>query len=227
VGKLSIFRKTVEENGSVPSTGIPSLRNKLFLIGVGLSVSGILLYLLVFPLLYRFISSVPKRPDAQILVVQGWVFNFIIEMAVDEFQRGNYRAVIVTGNDIEAVRAGKKLINKGVPVGLVIVVPYNNNVVSQCTFHEAFSVKDELKRNFPEVTVINVVTSSVHSKKTVTAFKKVLGKKVEVGIVANKSIYGKSNHRLMSKGMIRLTARFFIGYVYALLWSPEWVKPGL
>jgi len=195
------------------------------LVCAGVIIGGIILDVLVFPLLYRFISNVPKRSDAQVLVVQGWVFNFVVEEAVEEFRRGRYRAVLVTGNNFEAGRTGKKLITKGVPEDRVVVIPYSKKVVNHFTFHEAFSVKDALKRNFSDVTIINVATSSVHSKKTVTAFKKVLGKKVEVGIVATKSNYEKCNHRLMSKGMLRLTARFFIGYVYALLWRAEWVKP--
>ncbi|NLW30543.1 MAG: DUF218 domain-containing protein [Fibrobacter sp.] len=192
--------------------------------GLCIVASGIMIDLIVFPLIFRFLRSVPKIEHAEILVVQGWVFDTMVDQTVAEINRGNYRAIVVSGNGSMTERTKKRLLARGVDSSMVFTAPYSKKTKRDHTFNEALYVKKLLETQFPDLFSINIATGYPHSKKSVTIFRRVLGKKYTVGIVACKPNHYDSDHIWKSPHGMYNTFRFFIGYLYALVWPLEWIK---
>lgn len=192
--------------------------------GLCIVVCGIVIDLIIFPLVDRFLRSVPKNEQAQILVVQGWIFDTMIDQAVVEINRGNYRSVVVSGSSSATELTKAKLLAGGVDSSTVFTAPYSKKTKRDHTFNEAMYVKRLLESQFSDVYSINIATGSPHSKKSVTIFRRVLGKKYTVGIVACKPNHYDYDHVWKSRHGMYNTTRFFIGYLYALVWRLEWIK---
>jgi hypothetical protein len=52
--------------------------------------------------IYAFLS-VTQRVDASVLVVEGWVHEYAIRAALDEFRRNSYKRVFTTGGPVEGI----------------------------------------------------------------------------------------------------------------------------
>ena len=55
---------------------------------------------LLFGGVYPFLSTT-HRVKADILVVEGWVHEYAIQAAVDEFKSGSYKRVFTTGGPVD------------------------------------------------------------------------------------------------------------------------------
>src|SRR5262249_18494334 len=71
-----------------------SLRGWLILVGIGLS-TGVLFLLTAEPFLAE-----THRLNSNILVVEGWIHEYAIRGAVEEFRRGSYQRIFTTGGPI-------------------------------------------------------------------------------------------------------------------------------
>lgn len=196
--------------------------NKRLLVDV-LSVSSlccVVFFAAIIPMLHRFLSK-SKPVAANVLVMQGWIFDTMVDQAVAEINRGNYTKIIVTGSGHVVQSGRKKLFDRGVGAQKIEIAPFYAKKNSHRTFREAHSLKKFLQQHYPDVRSINVVTSSVHGKKTYTIFKKVLGDSINIGIITCRSNFYNQDRLWMSPLGVKVTLKFFIGYVYGLLWNSE------
>src|SRR5438132_1506191 len=63
---------------------------------IAVAVGGTLLILTVYPFL-----AVTDRVNSNILVVEGWIHEYAIRAAVEEFQGGSYQWAFTTGGPVE------------------------------------------------------------------------------------------------------------------------------
>jgi uncharacterized SAM-binding protein YcdF (DUF218 family) len=154
----------------------------------------LLVGVLVFEGVYPFLAT-SHRVDADILVVEGWVHDYAICGAVEEFRRGSYRRVFTTGgpvpgsghyvNDYQtSASVGADLLkHAGVPSELVQMVP-SRIMDRDRTYSSAVALRQWFREHNVGVQSVNVVTEDTHARRTRLLFKKALGKKLTVGIIA-------------------------------------------
>src|ERR1700747_799558 len=65
-----------------------------------LAFAVVLISVLVFRSVYPFLA-ITHRVDADVLVVEGWIHEYAIRAAVDEFRSGSYERVFTTGGPVE------------------------------------------------------------------------------------------------------------------------------
>jgi uncharacterized SAM-binding protein YcdF (DUF218 family) len=143
---------------------------------------------------YPFLATT-HRVDADVLAVEGWVHEYAVQAAVNEFRSGSYRRVFTTGgpvvgnggyiNDLQtSASVGADLLRKaGVPKEFVQMVP-SHIIDRDRTYSSAIALRDWLQQHHASVKSINVVTENTHARRTRLLFQKALGTNVQVGIIA-------------------------------------------
>ena len=136
-----------------------------------------------------------RRADAKILVVEGWVHEFAIRAAVDEFKSGAYEKIYTTGgpvvgdggysNDFNtSASVGAELLKKnGVADGSLQMVP-SHVAGRDRTYSSAVALRDWFRENKVAVRNINVLTEDVHARRTQLLFQKAFGPGVTVGVIS-------------------------------------------
>ena len=166
-----------------------SWRGRLILALLGFSTA-VLLLLNVQPFLAE-----THRVNTNVLVVEGWIHEYAIRAAVEEFRRGSYQRVFTTGGPVTGIghyvndyqtsaSVGADLLkNAGVPPESVQIVP-SRVMDRDRTYGSAVALREWLhEHNMPEHS-INVLTEDAHARRTRLLFQKALGKNVTVGIIA-------------------------------------------
>jgi uncharacterized SAM-binding protein YcdF (DUF218 family) len=166
-----------------------SWRGRLFLVCVLLLATSLLLKA-VYPFL-----AVTHRVNSDVLVVEGWVHEYAIQAAVDEFRSGGYSRIFTTGGPVEgtgryindyntSASVGADLLRKnGLASASVQMVP-SRIVDHDRTYGSAVALQRWLTDHDIKVSGINVLTENVHARRSRLLFQKALGDSVRVGIIA-------------------------------------------
>jgi uncharacterized SAM-binding protein YcdF (DUF218 family) len=135
------------------------------------------------------------RVDTKILVVEGWIHEFAIRAAVDEFKSGAYEKIYTTGgpvvgdggysNDFNtSASVGAELLKKnGVANELLQMVPSHISGRDR-TYSSAVALRDWFRVNNVSVRSINVLTEDAHARRTQLLFQKAFGPGVMVGVIS-------------------------------------------
>lgn len=165
----------------------------------------VLLSLVALPVIYSVstLLSTTNRTDANILLIEGWLPSYAIDMAHQEFKKNAYDHVITTGirtskygignpsgmkstsDDYRshAESARNELILKGLDPALITAIP-GLKVRLNRTLSGALAFRDWLKTSEIEVKGINIVTMGTHARRTQMTYNKVLDKKYTIGIIS-------------------------------------------
>ena len=158
--------------------------------GSAVIVAGLLVLLGIKPFL-----AVTRPVDSRILVVEGWVPQFVILAAAKEIASSHYDHVLTTGGPVsgsggynndyqtEANVGAGRLRNAGVPGNLVQMVPshvWNRNR----TYYSAVALRDWFQDHNLHVDSFNVVTEDAHARRTWLLFQEAFGPDVRVGIIS-------------------------------------------
>jgi uncharacterized SAM-binding protein YcdF (DUF218 family) len=168
------------------------------------------------------------RVNTDILVVEGWLHQYAMRGAVQEFKTGSYQRVFTTGgpvvgnggyvNDYQtSASVGADLLKKfGVPGEAVQMVP-SRVIGRDRTYSSALALREWFReRNMP-VQSLNVVTENAHARRTRLLFEKALGQNVAVGIIAVPNPdYDKGRWWWYSEG-VRDVGSEALAYLYARL----------
>lgn len=181
--------------------------------------------------IYPFLA-ITRGVDTDELVVEGWVHEFAIHAAVQEFRTGSYRRVFTTGgpvagtgrytndyNTAASVGAGR-LKAAGIPHHLVQMVP--SRIMSQNrTYHSAIALRDWFREHHLSVRGINIVTEDVHARRTRLLFQEAFGDTLLVGIIAAPNPDYDAKHWWRHSEGVREIVGEGIAYVYAMFfWLP-------
>jgi len=166
-----------------------SWRGRLIL-SFALLLAGALLLKGVYPFL-----ATTHRVDADVLVVEGWIHEYAIRAAVEEFRSSSYQRVFTTGGPVEgsggyindyqtSASVGADLLTKsGLPNESVQMVP-SRVMDRDRTYGSAVALRNWFREHNMSVRSINVVTEDLHARRSRLLFQKALGDNVTVGVIA-------------------------------------------
>lgn len=191
-------------------------------LGIVLMTTGVLT-------IHPFLSqSKPVRAD--VLVVEGWVPDYVFEEALVEFKRNNYRKLYVTGGPLEvggylseyrtyAELGAATLMGMGMSKGLVEPVP-SETVRQDRTFTSALALRAYCRQQQIQMADINLVSIGAHARRSQMLFQKALGDGVRVGIIAVENRGYESRRWWQSSAGVRTVLDEFIAYIYAAVVFP-------
>ena len=202
----------------------------------GLSWSGrLILVLLVFSTaVFLFLNIQPflaetDRVDTDVLVVEGWVHEYAIRAAVEEFRRGAYHRVFTTGGPVVGIGhyvndyqtsasvGADQLINAGLSSEFVQMVP-SRVMDRDRTYGSAIALRKWFREQNMDIHSFNVLTEDTHARRTRLLFEKAFRNEVKIGIIAVPSPdydarrwwkYSEGVKDLVSEGIAYLYARLF------------------
>ena len=200
----------------------------------GLTIWGwfliIFIFLFIFFILglnlFRFLAPV-QREKSDILVLEGSVPDYVIDSAIREFKKGNYKLLITTGTPVEwgylfsdykntSQIAAASLTKSGFDSSKLVVLS-TPEIRNDRTYNSAKELNRWLKKNKPGVTSINLMTMGVHGGRSRMLFQYALGDSVRVGVISVKNFYyGPDDWWRSSKGF-RETVNEALGYFYVRL----------
>jgi uncharacterized SAM-binding protein YcdF (DUF218 family) len=199
-----------------------SWRGRLILSSLGFATA-VLLLLNIHPFL-----SKTHRVSTDVLVVEGWIHEYAIRGAVQEFGRGSYRRIFTTGgpvagrghyvNDYQtSASVGADLLkNAGVPRKLVQMVP-SRVMDRDRTYGSAVALREWLREHNMAVHSFNVITEDTHARRTRLLFEKALGKNVEIGIIAVPNPDYDARHWWLYSEGVKDVVSESVAYFYASL----------
>jgi uncharacterized SAM-binding protein YcdF (DUF218 family) len=143
---------------------------------------------------YPFLAAT-YRVDANVLVVEGWINEYAIRAAVEEFRSSSYQRVFTTGGPVEgtggyindyqtSASVGADLLTKsGLPNESLQMVP-SRVMDRDRTYGSAVALRNWFREHNMSVQSINVVTEDLHARRSRLLFQKALGDNVTVGVIA-------------------------------------------
>lgn len=201
------------------------------------SVWGVLLLILTsclvvsFNNLYSFLSVNAALPQADLLVVEGWLPDYGIEAAIAEFEKNSYKKVVTTGLPLSigfylaeyktyAELSAATFKALGFNSDKLVAVP-GPQVIKDRTYHSAYALRDWLSNSELEVKSINLLSFGPHTRRSWLLFKEALEPKVKVGAIALDPLdYDPQTWWQSSEG-VRSILSETIAYIYArFFWSP-------
>lgn len=177
--------------------------------------------------------TINQRVEADILVVEGWVYGHpAIAEAAEEFKQGQYRLLItvggptaVEGRNLEyassAVLAANKLQDLGVEKRSIVALSVPE-LSQHRTYTSALTVKEWLKTSEVSAKGINVFTIGPHARKSLVLFTRAFGPSFAIGVIAGTDEEYDADRWWMSARGIYVISRKLLGYLYAITWPlPE------
>jgi hypothetical protein len=142
---------------------------------------------------YSFLAVTQPIPNAELLIVDGWMPDYAIAKAKVEFETGRYQKMLVVGAPISQGRflaeyksfadlAGQTLKALGTPAEKMVLLQVES-VDRDRTLATARTVQDWLSRQAPMVKAVNLYTFGTHARRSWMVFQSAL--RPQVGILAN------------------------------------------
>src|SRR5438105_15675118 len=131
---------------------------------------------------YPFLATT-HRVGADVLVVEGWVHEYAIRAAAEEFRSSSYQRVFTTGGPVEgtggyindyqtSASVGADLLTKsGLPTESVQIVP-SRVMDRDRTYGSAVALRNWFREHNMSVHSINVVTEDLHARRSRLLFQK-------------------------------------------------------
>jgi hypothetical protein len=198
---------------------VPTWRGGLLLLLVTVAVT-VGMVRGVFPFL-----AVTDRVATDVLVVEGWVPDFVLRTSLEEFQRGGYREVYVTGGPLEKgdplyaygsyAELGRATFERlGVPASALHAVPAPK-VKRDRTYTSAVALRDYLRRQGRAPGAFNVITTDAHARRTRLLFEQAFAGEAMIGIIAAPDERYDGSRWWRSSNGVRTVSDEVIGYLYA------------
>jgi DUF218 domain. len=169
--------------------------------------------------------SLNKPVETKVLVVEGWLPDYAIIYAMQQFKKGNYTKLITTGGPLEKgeylselktyaqLSAGtyRKL---GMDSNAIVAVP-TREVGKNRTYAAACDVKRWIDTSGLSIHSINLVSQGAHSRRSWLLYQRAFGEKIKVGIICSPDNgYDAEKWWISSKGFRAVTDEI-VAYVYA------------
>lgn len=162
-----------------------------------------------------------NRPiEARVLVVEDWISERAIIEGV-RLQNPAYYGEVVTagispgrGENRPDMRAAETLERAGVPAERIQSVAAAPGEAHN-TLRSALALREWLKEHRPAVRSFNLLSETVHARKSHLTYRKVFGDDFTIGIIASKTDKYNTTWWFLSRTGLRLTAKNFVGWIYA------------
>ncbi|MGL5510131.1 MAG: YdcF family protein [Microcoleaceae cyanobacterium] len=174
----------------------------------------------------NFLSLHRPLPNADILVVEGWLSDQSLLKAIEEFEEGEYQLLVTTGASLErgfylseyktfAQLTEATLLKLGFPANQLVAVP-TKYVMKNRTMATALSVRKWLlTQNNLSVKSMNILSWGPHARRSWLIFQKVMQPEFQVGIIAIPPTSYEPARWWQSSEGFRVTVGEFIAYIYA------------
>jgi hypothetical protein len=160
-----------------------------------------------------------------LLIVEGWVPDYVLQQAINEFQKKPYQLLITTGGPLEqgfhlseyqtyAGLAAAILKNLGFNENLLISIP-SPAVRKDRTYASALAVKKWLFTSDLLISSITIYTLGTHARRSRLLFEKAFGHQISVGIIAVENLEYDSLKWWKSSSGVRSIINETIAYLYA------------
>jgi hypothetical protein len=188
------------------------------------------LFCFIFTLknIYPFLSPT-ERLDSKILVVEGWMDDYSLKQALEEFRNYQYDHVYVTGGPPER---GSYLVNFKTFAGLgastlkKIGVPKKNIIpvhgpgsIKDRTYTSALALKKHFEENKINIKSFNLFSEGPHTKRSQLIFNLAFNNIVNIGVIAAKPYYYDSRSWWSSSAGFRSVFQEVTAYAYALFYK--------
>jgi hypothetical protein len=195
--------------------------------GWGLGMVFVVLLLVVLRgTVYGFLAlNEPIQSDC--VVVEGWLPPNYMAKAVQFIQAQKIHRVFTTGSSADDAwdtfrgetfaELGKtRLASLGVPKEEIIAVPSH---VSQRdrTYNSALALKEWCRQSGNTLVSFNLLSTGPHARRSYMLFRRALGPKTEIGIIALKSVDDETKHWWQTSAGVREVLSESISYLYALI----------
>lgn len=199
-----------------------SLRGRLVVL-VGCLFIGIFGVRAAYPFL-----AVNEPVNARYLVVEGWIHEYALKAAIDEFERGGYKLILTTGGPVQgtgqytndfntsASVAAERLVSMGLSPSLVQVVP-SRVIDRDRTYSSAMALRAWLEGQSSGEKSLNVLTEDLHARRTRLLYQKAFSNRMEIGIIPVTSPDYDSRHWWRYSEGVREVLGEGIAYLYARL----------
>ncbi len=196
------------------------LTGRGFLLG---SVLALVLVLCAIKGVHPFLA--PNHPlPGGILVVEGWAPDYALKIAVQEFARGNYSKLYVTGGPIEhgaplsefstyAELGASALLKFGLTNNSVQAVPAPR-VQQDRTYNSALALMRYLRQNSLPSAPLNLISIGPHARRSRLLFEKAFENRQRIGIVALDPHDYDARHWWRSSSGVRTVLSETFAYVY-------------
>lgn len=174
---------------------------------------------------YPFLA-VTHRVKTDTLVVEGWIHEYAIRAAANEFRANACRRAFTTGGPVAGIGSyindyqtsasvGAELLKKhGIPSEILQMVPSHVNGRDR-TYSSATALRDWFRAHNELVQAINIVTEDVHARRTRLLFREALGDKVTVGVISVPNPDYDARHWWRYSEGVKAVVSEGIAYVYA------------
>lgn len=199
----------------------------------GLSFKGKVIAILVFAVVFVAIwaniysfFAVNKPVACDLLAVEGWVPDYAIRVAADEYRAGAYKMLLTTGGPVQGMGGYVNDYSTAASIGAtrlralgftdeqLQMVP-SRVLQRDRTYASAVALKEWLGTHYPAERRINVMTTDVHARRTRLLFQLALGRDYSVGIIAIANPDYKSSEWWRYSEGVRDVIGETIAYVYA------------
>ncbi len=162
-----------------------------------ITLVAILVPLAILSQAYPFLALI-SPVDANILVVEGWLPDYALRSAQEEFARRHYDYVVAGGGPVSkgsilwehktyATTASRALMKLGIPAERVIEAPAPETFRYR-SLMSAKGVRDAIESRGIPGKGINVMSLGAHSRRTRTVYRRVFGPGTNLGIIALSSM---------------------------------------
>lgn len=164
-------------------------RGWMVLISLGAGLAGWILFGM-----HPFLA-ISQRTGADVLVVEGWVHEYAMRAAVEEFNTGKYKRVFTTGGPVTGLgryvndwqtsaSVGADVLKRvGLPAEVLQMVP-TREMERDRTYASAIALRNWFREQGLAVRAVNVLTEDAHARRTRLLFQKALGDQVVVGVIS-------------------------------------------
>lgn len=163
-------------------------------------LKNLLILIVIVGLIYLYVSSIDgflsiNNPvEARILVVEGWIPDYALKAALQEFRNNHYRYILTTGGrpyinafrtrfSTEALTAQRALLNMKLGRDSIFAVPVRMSFTDK-TYTEAKDLRLWLKNGLYKDSSFNVFTVGPHARRTLLQYQKAFGSEYNIGIIS-------------------------------------------
>ena len=176
--------------------------------------------------IYPFLA-VNAPISADMLVVEGWIPDYGIKAALDEFKSGSYKYLVTTGIPVErgdylaeyknfAEIAAATLRKMGLAADKITVIS-SPEVKKDRTYASAIAVRQWLEKNDIKPQSINLVSKSTHARRSWFLYKKVMNNALRVGIISVPTENYDARKWWTYSAGVRSVINETVAYLYALI----------
>lgn len=179
--------------------------------------------------IYSFLA--PDRPvQTDILVVEGYLPDYALKQAMDEFKSHSYKYLMVTGKPVDKgydlsrfktsdLLSRATFIAMGFDSTKIRTVAIGPDVTIDRTYATALAFKEWLKKEGQQIKSFNLVSYGCHTRRSGLLFSKAFGKEVTIGFIStNGGDYDPAKWYTSSKGfrdvMEELIAWFYARFFF-------------